>query len=56
MRHFLANSFLGEKFGLQRDKLENLILAKYYQEGKMSGDEEFPDKSIFGGNIWPAKG
>jgi len=45
-----------EKFGLQRVKFEDLILAKHYREGKMSGDEKFPGKLIFGGKIWTEKG
>jgi len=47
---------LGKKFGLQKVKLENLILAKYYRLEKMYGEEKFPGKLIFGEEIWAAKG
>jgi hypothetical protein len=30
--------------------------SKYCREGKMSGDEKFPGKLIFGGKIWAVKG
>ena len=37
-----------EKFGLQWDKPEYLVLAKHYRKGKIFGDEKFPGKLIFG--------
>jgi hypothetical protein len=47
---------VAEKFGLQWDKIENLILAKHDQEGKIFGDEKFLGILICGGKIWAAMG